>query len=88
MLASGLVGEVVALGLPDERLGQVIALVVAPVPGLAADPEAILAHCKQRLPPYMVPHAVHVREAITRNPNGKFDRTGLLHEYSSGKESA
>ncbi len=88
VLASGLVGEVVALGLPDERLGQVIALVVAPVPGLAADPEAILAHCKQRLPPYMVPHAVHVREAITRNPNGKFDRTGLLHEYSSGKESA
>ncbi|MGM9513914.1 acyl-CoA ligase (AMP-forming), exosortase A system-associated [Roseateles sp. DB2] len=88
VLASGLVGEVVALGLPDDRLGQVITLVMAPVPGLAADPEAILAHCRQRLPPYMVPHSVHVRDAITRNPNGKFDRTGLLHEYSGGKESA
>ncbi len=89
VLSSGLVGEVVALGLPDETLGQVISLVVAPLPGLKADPEAIFAHCRQKLPPYMLPQSIHVRDVIPRNPNGKFDRTGLLHEYShGGKESA
>ena len=87
VLSSGLVGEVVALGLPDERLGQVIVLVVAPAPGLGADPAAILAHCKDRLPPYMVPHSIHVRDAIPRNPNGKFDRP-LLQTIYSDKESA
>lgn len=87
VLASGLVGEVVAIGLPDDRLGQVIALVVAPAPGLEPDVDAILAHCRNRLPPYMVPHSIHLREALPRNPNGKFDRTGLLKDYSPSKET-
>ena len=56
-------------------------------PGLGADPAAILAHCKDRLPPYMVPHSIHVRDAIPRNPNGKFDRP-LLQTIYSDKESA
>ena len=34
------------------------------------------------LPNFMVPHAVHWREAMPINPNGKIDRTALAQELT------
>ncbi|MGP3507351.1 acyl-CoA ligase (AMP-forming), exosortase A system-associated [Paracidovorax citrulli] len=87
VLASGLAGEVVAVGIPDDALGQAIVLVVAPPPRGSLDAEAILTHCRQRLPSYMVPRAIHVRSTIQRNPNGKFDRAALQRELSIATEA-
>jgi acyl-CoA ligase (AMP-forming) (exosortase A-associated) len=80
--ASGLVAEAVAVGVPDDRLGESIVLLVAPIPPAALDPDALRGWCAQHLPPYMVPHRVILREALPRNPNGKFDRTALRAELS------
>jgi acyl-CoA ligase (AMP-forming) (exosortase A-associated) len=71
--ASGLVREVLAVGVPHETLGQVIH--VAAVAVDAADTVALLAHCRAHLPGYMVPACVHwSQEPLPRNPNGKLDR--------------
>ena len=55
--ASGLVREVLAVGVAHETLGQVIH--VAAVAVDAADTAALLAHCRAQLPGYMVPAGVH-----------------------------
>lgn len=77
--ASGLVQEVLAVGVDHELLGQAIHVAAVPSPAAsgdaAADTAALLAHCRALLPAYMVPAAVHwVSEPLPRNPNGKLDR--------------
>ena len=76
-LASGLVAEAVALGVPDERLGHAIHLVVRPAAD-ATDPETALPKALQKeLPNFMQPHAIHWRDTLPLNPNGKLDRTAI-----------
>lgn len=88
VLASGLAREVVAVGLPDERRGQIIGIALAAA-GDRPDEQTLrrdlLRHCRNTAPSYMVPELVVVAEALPRTPNGKFDReqcaamlTGLL----------
>lgn len=70
--ATDLVSEAVALGVPDERLGQAVHLVVRGDAARDADLKAALA---KELPNFMQPQAIHWRETLPVNPNGKLDRT-------------
>lgn len=79
VLASGLVREVVALGLPEPRLGQtvvVIAVSLEPA-GEKGPTEALRSYCRANMPLYMVPALVHWRPSLPRNANGKYDRVAL-----------
>ena len=81
--ASGLVGEAVALGVPHAVLGQAIALLVTPLPGVELLRDQVLLACRARLPAYMVPLWIDIREeALPRNPNGKIDRPLLARELA------
>ncbi|PIF13493.1 acyl-CoA ligase (AMP-forming), exosortase A system-associated [Janthinobacterium sp. 13] len=81
--ASGLVGEAAALGLPHAVLGQAIALLVTPAPGVVLLRDSVLAACRARLPSYMVPLWVEIRDGVLpRNPNGKIDRPLLARELA------
>jgi acyl-CoA ligase (AMP-forming) (exosortase A-associated) len=82
-LASGLVAEAVALGIPDERLGHAIHLVVR-ARAEAVDAESELPRkLMQDLPNFMQPKVIHWREAMPISPNGKIDRTGLFAELAA-----
>ncbi|HEY7622001.1 MAG TPA: acyl-CoA ligase (AMP-forming), exosortase A system-associated [Solirubrobacteraceae bacterium] len=76
---TGLVGDAVALGVDDERLGQHILLAVSPANG-HVEPEELLAVLRRELPRYMVPKHVVVQPSLPRSPNGKFDRNLLRQE--------
>lgn len=80
-LATGLVAEAVALGVPDARLGQAIHLVVRSTVPDARDalPKALAT----ALPNFMVPHAIHWRETMPLSPNGKLDRVALAQELAA-----
>jgi acyl-CoA ligase (AMP-forming) (exosortase A-associated) len=80
--ATGLVRDAVALGVEDATLGQRVLLVVAPTAD-EFDTDALLEEMKSRLPLYMVPSSVVVRDAIPRSPNGKFDRALLREELAT-----
>jgi acyl-CoA synthetase (AMP-forming)/AMP-acid ligase II len=86
---TGLVRDVVALGLPDPVLGQHVVLVVSPPTAAApgqegtVDTDGVLAAMKKVLPAYMVPRRIEVRAEIPRSPNGKFDRAGLRAELTA-----
>ncbi len=82
-LATGLVAEAVALGIPDERLGHAIHLVVR-ARADAADPQQELPKkLMQDLPNFMQPKVIHWRDAMPISPNGKLDRTGLYAELAA-----
>jgi acyl-CoA ligase (AMP-forming) (exosortase A-associated) len=79
--ATKLVGEAAALGIPHPVLGQAIVVVATARDGARLDTEELLAQCRQRLPAFMVPARVTVREgSLPRNPNGKIDRKLMAQE--------
>jgi acyl-CoA synthetase (AMP-forming)/AMP-acid ligase II len=59
-------------------LGQAIQVIVTPPAGGTVDVAALLGECRARMPAYMVPAGIDVREGpLPRNPNGKIDRKTL-----------
>ncbi|MEO6093726.1 MAG: acyl-CoA ligase (AMP-forming), exosortase A system-associated [Novosphingobium sp.] len=81
-LATGLVAEAVALGVPDERLGQAVHLVVRAAPGTSDMDEQLRSKLMQELPNFMQPRVLHWRTALPIGPNGKIDRAALLAELA------
>ena len=60
-------------------------MAVAVAAAAQADRAGLLAECRRRLPAYMVPAHIILREqALPRNPNGKIDRNLLRHNFQSG----
>lgn len=79
-LATGLASEAVALGVPDERLGQAVELVVRGREEAARAFEKALAGA---LPGFMQPQRIHWRAAMPLGPNGKIDRVALAREIGA-----
>ena len=78
-IASGLVAEAVALGYPDERLGEAIALVVRP--DRRGEEEALRAFLKRAAYPISCsPGRSSGATSCRAAPNGKLDRVELKNE--------
>lgn len=81
LYATRLVGECAAFGVAHDTLGQSIVVIATPPAGGTLDIAALLAECRTRMPAYMVPGRIEVREGpLPRNPNGKIDRKTLAGE--------
>ena len=72
-LASGAVRDAAAFGVPDERVGQAIVLVVVG----EGDEAALRAFLKRQLPAHMQPARFVWRDTLPIGPNGKLDRAAL-----------
>jgi acyl-CoA synthetase (AMP-forming)/AMP-acid ligase II len=74
---SGLVSDVVAFGVDDDLLGEVVHVAVTPLRDL--DVDALMKHCRQTMAHYMVPRAFHVwRAAMPRTASGKLSRPDVI----------
>jgi acyl-CoA ligase (AMP-forming) (exosortase A-associated) len=82
-LATGLVIEAVALGIPDPRLGHAVHLVVRPSGDASHAQEELPRKLMQDLPNFMQPKVIHWREAMPIGPNGKIDRPLLQSELAA-----
>lgn len=74
--------EAAAIGVPDERAGQVVEVVVVRRdPALTA--EQLIAHCRQRLTGYKVPrHVLFRAEPLPKTPVGKILRRLVRSEMA------
>jgi acyl-coenzyme A synthetase/AMP-(fatty) acid ligase len=87
LYATRLVGEVAAFGIPHAVLGQAIVVVATPAAGSEVAEATLVAACRERLPAFMVPARIDVRDApLPRNPNGKIDRKALSLEFIERQE--
>ena len=80
MYAHPAVKEVAVVPIPDDLIGNRIVAFVSLQDGSSAKREDLLAHCAQRLPRYMVPTSIELRDSLPRNPNGKVDKVSLIKE--------
>ena len=80
-VASGLIFEAVAFGVPDPRLGAAIILIVRGKDGVA-DEEGLAVYLRQNLPNFMLPQTIEWRDALPRNPNGKLDRVAIAADWA------
>jgi acyl-CoA synthetase (AMP-forming)/AMP-acid ligase II len=77
-----LVGEVAAFGVPHPSLGQAIVVVATPKEAAPMDATQLLATCRERLPAFMIPARIEIRDGpLPRNPNGKIDRKELRAQF-------
>jgi long-chain acyl-CoA synthetase len=71
------VAECACIGVPDEKTGEGVKLVVARVPGSDLSVEAILAHCRKELTAYKVPKTIEFMAALPKSTVGKILRREL-----------
>jgi acyl-CoA synthetase (AMP-forming)/AMP-acid ligase II len=79
------VKDAAAIGYPDERLGEIVAVVVEVVPGKTLTEQEAMAFC-EALPRYKRPQRVFFGD-IPRNPTGKIEKTKLRKRYIGGEEA-
>lgn len=77
LFSSGELRGAAVIGVPDEVLGQTIKAFVVARNGNPLDTEALLAHCAERLPRYMVPKSVEVLSELPKTTSGKVDYPAL-----------
>lgn len=78
-VSSGLAAEAVALGVPDERLGQAIHLIVRG----SGDTAGLSRKLLEILPNFMQPRNIEWRDRLPTGPNGKVDRAALAREAAA-----
>ena len=81
------VREVAVLGLPDERLGEVVAagLVAEAGPWASGDPDLLIedvrSFCRERLARHKVPDRMLVLDVLPRNAMGKVVKGDLAPAF-------
>jgi acyl-CoA synthetase (AMP-forming)/AMP-acid ligase II len=79
------VKDAACIGLPDERLGEIVVAIVDVKPGMEITEEEVIKFCEP-LPRYKRPRRIFFGE-VPRNPTGKIEKPKLRKKYS-GKEEA
>ena len=79
------VKDIAAIGFPDERLGEVVTVIIDVVPGKTLTEEDILKYC-EKLPKYKRPKKIIFGE-VPRNPTGKIEKPKLRKQYIGMEES-
>ena len=64
-------------------LGEAVVVVATARDGRSLDVARLLALCRERMPAYMVPARIDVRQGapLPRNANGKIDRKSIARPY-------
>ena len=75
------VHDVGVIGLPDERLGEIVTAVIAVKTGETVTEEEIMQFCEQNLPRFKRPRRIIFGE-VPRNPTGKIEKPRLRQRYT------
>ncbi len=71
--------DVVAFGVDDDELGQVVHVAISTPSGDMIDAESVRKHCQNNMPTYMVPAVIHTWEGqMPRTASGKLDRPAVI----------
>ena len=71
------VAEAAVVGRPDPLFGEEPVAFVVLRPGLAAEPDELIEHCKTLLAKFKAPRAVFIEADLPRTPIGKVAKPAL-----------
>ncbi|GLE55360.1 putative O-succinylbenzoic acid--CoA ligase MenE [Mycobacteroides chelonae] len=77
-----LVAECAVFGVPDDRLGQHVAVAVVPSPAGTPTLEDLRAHVAAALEDTAAPRELHLLDELPRRGIGKLDRRALIKRFS------
>jgi acyl-CoA synthetase (AMP-forming)/AMP-acid ligase II len=80
------VEDVAAIGIPDKRLGEIVAAVVQVKKGERLNEEDIMRYCEVSLPRYKRPRRIFF-SGIPRNQAGKIEKIKLRKQFGSGNKT-
>ena len=83
LLAHPDVREAAVVALPDEEIGARLRAFVASHNGAALGHAALTEHCASRLPQYMIPERIDLRDVLPKTSTGKIDRVKLASESAA-----
>ncbi len=72
--------DVAVIGISDERLGEVVAVVIDPKPDAILTKEEIISFCERQLPRYKRPRVI-IFDKVPRSPTGKLEKPKLRQKY-------
>jgi long-chain acyl-CoA synthetase len=78
------VHDVAVIGIPDERLGEIIVAVIQPAPGEEPTQAEIAAYCEENLPRYKRPRQIIFSE-VPRSSTGKLEKPKLRAAHARGE---
>ncbi|MFO7929914.1 MAG: AMP-binding protein [Desulfosalsimonas sp.] len=73
--------DAAVIGVPDERLGEIVAAVISPKPGRRLTEGQVSDFCTE-MPRYKRPRRIFFDE-VPRNPTGKIEKPGLRQKYAT-----
>ncbi|MBA7670789.1 Long-chain-fatty-acid--CoA ligase FadD13 [subsurface metagenome] len=76
--------DVGVIGLPDERLGEIIVAVIEAKPGENLTRKEVNEFCEQNLPRYKRPRHI-IFDKVPRNPTGKIEKPKMRQKYAGLK---
>jgi long-chain acyl-CoA synthetase len=78
------VADCAVFGIPDDDLGEALAAVVQPEPGVTLDAEDVRVQLAGRLASFKVPRVVEFRSELPREDSGKLFKRHLRDPYWAG----
>jgi acyl-CoA synthetase (AMP-forming)/AMP-acid ligase II len=79
------VAEAAVIGIPHERWGETPLALLVMREGASLDPEALAAHCRERLAGFKCPTAFEARDELPRTATGKVQKFVLREPYWRGR---
>ena len=76
--------DVAVIGLPDERLGEVVTAVIETKPSMLLTEEDVISFSEQNLPRYKRPRRI-IFDRVPRNPTGKLEKPKVREKYVGAK---
>ena len=81
------VHDVAAIGAPDDRLGEMVVVVIQPKKGESLTEQELIPFFEQQLPRYKRPRRV-IFDDVPRSPTGKIEKPKLRAKYAAKESNA
>jgi acyl-CoA synthetase (AMP-forming)/AMP-acid ligase II len=85
LLSHPAVLEAAVFGMPHDIWGEAVKAVVSLKPGMVAQEEELIAHCKKNLASFKKPKSIDFRPELPKNSYGKILRRKLREVYWAGR---